>query len=129
MIPQVAAIHWGLWGGAAGMAQEGTKAWDTAIKSGDQPLPTEVAFAALGAVLTSHRRGSARPAIFSVEEWSWSPWRFLAATTHLVPARARNTPQIMSAASSSPDGVRLSLRLEYRIGFPIRPLKHLAWTR
>ena len=29
------------------MAQEGTKAWDIAIKSGDQPLPTEVAFAAL----------------------------------------------------------------------------------
>ena len=111
------------------MAQEGTKAWDTAIKSGDQPLPTEVAFAALGAVLTSHRRGSARPAIFSVEEWSWSPWRFLAATTHLVPARARNTPQIMSAASSSPDGVRLFLEARVSDWLPDQTLEALGLTR
>lgn len=126
--PSVATIHWGLWGGAAGMAQEGTKAWDIAIKSGDQPLPTEVAFAALGAVLTSHLRRSARPAILLSRNGpghpgdSWRPQHIWSLPVHVRLHKSFLQPQTPLTLLDR------SLRLEYRIGFPTKPLKHLAWT-
>ena len=108
-LPSVTAIHWGPWGGA-GMVQPGTKAWDVAIKSGDQPLPTELALSALGATLASHSRGSARLAIFLVKDWSRSPWNDLAATTHLILPSARGDSNTRRLKRNSDDPVESFLQ-------------------
>ena len=83
-LPPVLAVHWGPWGGS-GMAAEGTKAWDVAMKVGDRPLPPDAALEALADALAAHPRGGARRAIFLVADWAKSPWRKLKAAAHLVP--------------------------------------------
>jgi len=73
---RVLAINWGPWG-EAGMAKEGTKAHELAMRDGDRPLPTAVALQCLAAALDVAAQPQPVAMQFSVcdVDWERSQWR------------------------------------------------------
>eukprot|EP00929_Paragymnodinium_shiwhaense_P093438 TRINITY_DN5360_c0_g1_i18.p1 TRINITY_DN5360_c0_g1~~TRINITY_DN5360_c0_g1_i18.p1 ORF type:complete len:2480 (-),score=488.65 TRINITY_DN5360_c0_g1_i18:355-7005(-) len=69
------AVNWGPWG-EAGMAKEGTKAYEQAVKEGDTPLKTAVALRCLASALrtaTQAQRDAVQFAACDVD-WKKSTW-------------------------------------------------------
>merc|ERR1712032_999241 len=73
---QVLAINWGPWG-EAGMAKEGTKAHELAMRDGDRPLQTAVALQCLAAALDVAAQPQPAAMQFAVcdVDWEKSQWR------------------------------------------------------
>jgi len=75
---RVLAINWGPWG-EAGMAKEGTKAHELALRDGDRPLPTAVALRCLAAALNMAAQPQQAAMQFCVcdVDWERSQWQRL----------------------------------------------------
>jgi len=75
---RVVTVNWGPWA-EAGMAKEGTKAYEAAVAEGDTPLPTAAALGCLAAALRS--AGQAQPSATQFcacdVQWQKSQWRDL----------------------------------------------------
>ena len=69
--PRIVAVNWGPWADA-GMAKEGTKAYDAAVKDGDIPLKSEVALRCLGQVLHALQEEPHSTLQFAVLDTDWS---------------------------------------------------------
>lgn len=106
------AINWGPWG-EAGMAAKGTKAYDMAVKTGELPMDTSLAMAALATILYEvQTSGSSRQFAVADVEWHRSPfWKthpLISGSTivrHNVLAHSRsNSSSSLLSQGSSPRG-------------------------
>ncbi|KAK3239817.1 hypothetical protein CYMTET_50285 [Cymbomonas tetramitiformis] len=93
-------INWGPWG-EAGMAAKGTKAYDMAVKTGELPMDTALAMAALATILHEVKTsGATKQFAVADVEWHRSPfWK-----THPLissPAMVRQNDLASSRSSSS----------------------------
>jgi len=75
---RVLAINWGPWG-EAGMAKQGTKAHELAIRDGDRPLQTAVALQCLAAALdmAAQPQPAAMQLCVCDVDWERTQWRKL----------------------------------------------------
>lgn len=80
---RITTVNWGPWG-EAGMAQEGTKAYEQAVKEGDTPLSTRAALNCLAVALcqATQVQGCTQMCACDVQ-WQKSQWKDLPILEHV----------------------------------------------
>eukprot|EP00434_Breviolum_minutum_P043011 symbB.v1.2.038311.t1/scaffold5924.1/size22403/1 len=80
---RIITVNWGPWG-EAGMAQEGTKAYEQAVKEGDTPLSTSAALECLAVALSQATQVQGCTQLCACDvQWQKSQWKDLPILDHV----------------------------------------------